>query len=135
MNTKHTPTPWFHSNHSILAGEGDERHTVAGTHQALYNDKKEADAAFIVEAVNAHEGLVRERDEAVHFCSQLSKDLAQNDDNYKTVVNLISDERDVLRKFYFAFKHQKGECWCVDGTCLIHECERSVQNFYNKGDK
>lgn len=76
-----------------------------------------------------------DRDKAVHFCSQLSKELAQNDKNYKVVVNLVSDERDVLRKFYFAFKHQKGECWCIDGTCLIHESEKIVQNFYEKEGK
>lgn len=55
---KHTPTPW------TLEPEGEVwgRKTPENDWQMLAETDKDTDAAFIVEACNAHERLKRERD-------------------------------------------------------------------------
>lgn len=94
----HTPTPWKlgSSGLIILAGEGDKCHTVAGTHQALYNSQKEIDAAHIVHCVNNHdalcaalEGLLVAQNDMIHASDYLPSDKSRNLESAKYAARAV----------------------------------------------
>lgn len=50
---------------------------------------------------------------------------------------LVANE-DVLGKaltFVAAFDHQNGECWCIDGTCAMHEARALFSTIETEGEK
>lgn len=54
--TKHTPTPWVNNGEGIIVCNDGDVFTMSTT---LLDDKeREANAAFIVKAVNCHDELV-----------------------------------------------------------------------------
>jgi hypothetical protein len=55
--TKHTPTPWHRAGDYIVSE--DEIAVAEITNPCLASQTEDANAAFIVRAVNAHEALVR----------------------------------------------------------------------------
>ncbi|MDP2952895.1 MAG: hypothetical protein Q8O76_06235 [Chloroflexota bacterium] len=60
MTTEHTPTPWVVDAKPIMGNSGPAIRTV-GRHIARmgWNDEEDkANAAFIVRAVNSHDGLL-----------------------------------------------------------------------------
>ena len=60
MNTKHTPTPWVQRGRYINVEsvvDGVPGHYEVACIASHNDDKNEANAAFIVRAVNAHEAL------------------------------------------------------------------------------
>jgi hypothetical protein len=71
--SNHTPTPWLAevceygaTEFDILSLDGKKETRVAA-------EVSKQDAAFIVEACNAHERLVRERDELVTALRKLTE--------------------------------------------------------------
>lgn len=83
---KHTPTPWHIDDHNMSAilhqtGDRSYRHVALcdNKYDTGRDDMKQVDidmsnAAFIVEAVNQHDSLIRQRDMWVHSYSKLKKD-------------------------------------------------------------
>ncbi|HYD06525.1 MAG TPA: hypothetical protein VEC60_12410 [Reyranella sp.] len=54
---KHTPTPWVRSGNLLHVGTSTRaKNRIAATFR--YDDNADANAAFIVKAVNAHDELV-----------------------------------------------------------------------------
>ena len=60
MTTQHTPTPWAASGVTVYGSDGGARNTVADTTccGSMTREADEANAAFIVRAVNSHDALV-----------------------------------------------------------------------------
>lgn len=54
-NTKHTPTPWWHTQSGIVVGDG---RIITDCQESAPFDDMKANAEFIVRAVNVHDELV-----------------------------------------------------------------------------
>lgn len=88
--TKHTPTPWKvvkHSNFNLF--DSTDHHTFAielggGSKVALLGDNQEANAAFIVKAVNAHEELLD-----TLYIVKCSLEAFDQTDSMKRIINNI----------------------------------------------
>lgn len=60
MTTQHTPTPWNHSNGTVVFDGNDRKvaATYANKGYGIEIDEAQSNAAFIVRACNAHDELV-----------------------------------------------------------------------------
>lgn len=89
MKAEHTPTPW-----NIAPGRNAADNTIEireGLYSAVayvaprphYADNQEANAAFIIRAVNSHEELL----DSLHYI----KELAENATDHTAAIGLILD--------------------------------------------
>jgi hypothetical protein len=71
MAQKHTPTPWrlgpFHKKDGSVAIHAKGESVFHMAPFASSEERAEANAAFIVKAVNAHEGLVKALERAITY--------------------------------------------------------------------
>lgn len=78
--TKHTPTPWCYKFSEDMNGYENENYVLyseeenlcAGNYYSTPGIEKEADAAFIVKAVNMHDELVKTLQEAADRLENLA---------------------------------------------------------------
>ena len=75
--TPHTPTPWEVKDHSYIFANKKLVGRIQGF--TLSDETNEANAAYIVKAVNAHEGLVKAAKNALETLKSVQADT--EDDN------------------------------------------------------
>ncbi len=104
---KHTPTPWVHTTH--LAGDSGRQYNIVKyseggqTYRVIAKldagrEMWEADGAFIVQAVNAHDELVAALELALSTLEVASADFEDDDEQGKFLADPIPALRAALAK-------------------------------------